>query len=39
MRLYDVDASEQSGIVDSGQVEDVVVFDKTDFNKYEDFKV
>ena len=40
MRLFDVDASEQTDIVDSGQVEDVVVFDKTDFsNKYDDFKV
>ena len=40
MRLFDVDASEQTDIVDSGQVEDVVAFDKTDFsNKYDDFKV
>ena len=40
MRLFDVDVSEQIDIVDSGQVEDVVVFDKTDFsNKYDDFKV
>ena len=40
MRLFDVDASEQTDIVDSGQVEDVVVFDKTEFNnKYDDFKV
>ena len=39
MRLFDVDASEQTDIVDSGQVEDVVVFDKTDFTKYDDFKV
>ena len=40
MRLFDVDASEQTDIVNSGQVEDVVVFDKTEFNnKYDDFKV
>ena len=39
MRLYDVDASEQTELVDSGQQEDLVVFDKTDFNKYDDFKV
>jgi replicative DNA helicase len=42
MRLYDVDDSEQTGLVDSGQQEDIVVFDKTDFNnqnKYDDFKV
>ena len=39
MRLYDVDASEQTELVDSGQQEDLVVFDKTEFNKYEDFKV
>jgi replicative DNA helicase len=38
MRLFDIDASEQAELVDSGQ-EDIVVFDKTDFNKYEDFKV
>jgi len=38
MRLFDVNVSEQSEIVDSGQ-EDLVVFDKTEFNKYEDFKV
>ena len=38
MRLFDVDSSEQMELVDSGQ-EDLVVFDKTDFNKYDDFKV
>ena len=38
MRLFDVDSSEQTELVDSGQ-EDLVVFDKTDFNKYDDFKV
>ena len=39
MRLFDVSFSEQSEIVDSGQEEDLVVFDKTEFNKYDDFKV
>ena len=39
MRLFDVSFSEQSELVDSGQEEDLVVFDKTEFNKYDDFKV
>ena len=39
MRLFDVHPSQQSDVVDSGQEEDVVVFDQSDFNKYDDFKV
>ncbi len=39
MRLFDVHPSQQSDVVDSGQEEDVIVFDQSDFNKYDDFKV
>ena len=39
MKLYDVSPSQQIDIVDSNQEEDIVVFDQSDFNKYENFKV
>ena len=39
MKLYDVSPSQQIDIVDSNQEEDIVVFDQSDFNKYDNFKV
>ena len=39
MKLYDVSPSQQIDIVDSNQEEDIVVFDQSDFNEYDNFKV